>query len=327
MAVLLKRPTALFFLPKPPETSGSASLRDARGAAGRRLTPNERVKVRWALNRQREASELIAENTNRSSIAPIPRGGRASQAAGAARDWLGVSVDDQTAWSDTRDAFFGWKDALERRGVFVLQLEFGLDGIQGFSSWDENAPIIGVNNSSDREYEVRCFSIWHEIGHLIRRDSAACARFSPSSRDVEAWCDHFAATALLPEEAVREFVAGLSDEVLADEIKVVSRTARKFSVSLTATSIRLSDIELVDTEVVGAIIGLVTRRRTQKRGKGGGGSTTIEKRHRELGPRLINVFFQAHREGKVGELDIADYLDVKRGELDDLAASLGEPVA
>ncbi len=145
----------------------------------------------------------------------------------------------------------------------------------------------------------------------------------PDNESDEYWCDRFASAALLPKADVRSFVSTLS---VKDELALVSRVANRFNVSLSATAIRLSDIELVDRSVVSAVFALISRRRKKTEG-GGGGSSRVESRRRELGLPLLRLFLTERAQGRMDELNIADYLHVERADVEELASVLEEPVA
>src|SRR3546814_19407488 len=64
------------------------------------------------------------------------------------RRYLGVSLEQQCAWRDDETALKEWRAALQRVGVFVFKDAFRTDDFSGFCLYDEEFPIIYVNNSS-----------------------------------------------------------------------------------------------------------------------------------------------------------------------------------
>lgn len=186
------------------------------------------------------------------------------------------------------------------------------------------APVIALNNSADENYESRIFSLFHELAHLCRRDVAACGRFDPENDADEHWCDRFAAAALLPEVAVRSFVASTEAK---DELALASKVARHFNASLSATALRLADLQLADQSVISDVFAVINSRPRRKRTGGGGSTTRVENRRRQLGTPLLGVFLSERRKGRMNDLDLADFLRVERTEVDDLAASLGGTVS
>lgn len=317
MAEVLRRPTAVFFRRRVPPPDPQPNLREARGAAGRALLPLERIDVRWALRLQEAASHIAGESSSQTQL-PSP-GSLAENSAASVRQALQRTVAEQSEWKGAHHAFHEWRAAIEELGVFVLQFELGPDGIRGFSAWDAGAPIIAVNNSADEKYEARVFSLFHELAHLVRRDVIACGRYSPENDADEYWCDRFAAATLLPEAAVRGFASTVRGQ---DDLALASKVARHFNASLSASAIRISDLELADSSVVSTVFALVASRARRKRTSRGGGTPRLEGRRRQLGNPLINTFLDARKRGRLNDLDLADLLRIDRSEVDELAATM-----
>ena len=124
------------------------------------------------------------------------------------RELLAVPVETQLDWGSAGDAFRGWRSALEDVGVVVFQLSLGKKGIRGFSAWDDFAPLVAVNTAYHPT--ARVFTLFHEVGHLLRRDDAACLRFmrpGDAEAGIERWCERLSANLLMPSEALAD-VAG-----------------------------------------------------------------------------------------------------------------------
>lgn len=140
VAELLKRPTALFFRRTLPPGDPQPNLREARGASGRALLPVERVDVRWVLRLQETAAGALKDASYRPQLPRV--NGDAEEAASELRQTLQRTVADQARWKDSREAFLEWRSATEALGVFIIQLEFGPQGIRGFSAWDDSRPSL-----------------------------------------------------------------------------------------------------------------------------------------------------------------------------------------
>lgn len=322
MANKLKRPTAMFLLPRPPKRGVQPSLRKARGPGERALTPDEQIQVRWVLRLQDLVRELVGKQAVELPHLPDADPG---EAASRVRAWLDISTDTQTSWRERRVAFHSWQESLETKGVHVLQLQLGADGIRGFSSWDPAAPIIAVNNSADPDFRARTFSLFHELGHLVRRDNAACGQFDRRSKSGERWCDRFAGAFLLPKEDVIGWLRSWADGPVGrvGDLETVRRLARTFKVSLRATAMRLVDLDYADQDLYDTVER--TARPSPSRSNRPGGATTAQRRERELGARLVKVFLRARRTEGLSDLEIADYLRMPYTQLPDLASAVGEP--
>ncbi|MET0305211.1 MAG: ImmA/IrrE family metallo-endopeptidase, partial [Solirubrobacterales bacterium] len=166
-------------------------------------------------------------------------GVRPARAAELARTWLRWSVEEQQSAATPTAAVRLIRSRLEERGVLTMQLSLGKSGARGFSLYDNQKPVVAINTHYIAE--ARLFSYGHELGHLMRRKDAVCIGFA--STQAERWCEEFAASFLLPKDALREaierrFGSGHFVKDLADLRKI----AGAFRVSLSATAIRLEGL-------------------------------------------------------------------------------------
>ena len=112
------------------------------------------------------------------------------------RKYLGVSLDDQTGWSDAEVAVDAWRDVLEDCGVAVFKDAFHNDGYSGFSLYNETFPVIYVNNSTKTR---QTFTLFHELAHLLLHTSGivSLSRMPEkgilSSQTIETLCNRFSA--------------------------------------------------------------------------------------------------------------------------------------
>jgi Zn-dependent peptidase ImmA (M78 family) len=244
LAQVLQRPRALFFLPRPPSAATlPASFRHPPGDDEREVGASARRKVREA----RRIQHAVAWALRDEPPVDIPLAtldDNPEEAAGRARDWLGITDEEQRSWSNDYDALRAWREALEGRGVLVFVLEIGRDDVRGFSAWDDRAPLI-VANLSGVNPAARSFTFAHELGHLVTRKDSACIEPVDGpmpGADVERWCERFGAALLMPRAAAltlgreRGIAQGEAD---LDDVRAVMR---RFRVSARAAALRLIDL-------------------------------------------------------------------------------------
>lgn len=238
LATVLRRPRALFFLPRPPVSATlPADFRHAPGderpvsvAARRWVREARRVQhaVSWA--RRNEPPVGMPQ----SSPDAFP-----DRSAAEVREWLGVTDAEQKSWGDDYEALRAWRHALDDSGVLVFVLQIGSDDVRGFSAWDDHAPLI-VANSSKVSPAARIFTVMHELGHLNRRLDAACIDVDIVNRRVdnlERWCEQFGAAVLMPASAFRSFMSERNIDNLG--INDVRAAAQRFRVSHRAAALRM----------------------------------------------------------------------------------------
>jgi Zn-dependent peptidase ImmA (M78 family)/DNA-binding XRE family transcriptional regulator len=327
---VLKRPSAMFFLPKPPVAAGlPTSLRNAPGLGLHKLDQAEVRQIRWARRLQdvvgwalRDAGEPALD---------FPRyslDDDAVEVAATERARTDVAPAEQLEWDNASEAFRVWRGVLEARGVLVLQLSIGKGNVRGFSAWDDHAPLVAVNTSYHPT--ARIFTLFHELAHLLTRTDAACLRFIlPTDRDskLERWCERFAAAFLIPQDALRVVAGwyGASEAAKVTDSDVARKIANRFKVSTRATSIRLQELGLAPSSLYGSVESLFSALDWNTGGGGGGGGQPApEKRLGQVGRRVTEVLLDAADAGRLNRRDLSDYLNLTTGQVADLASLVAE---
>lgn len=321
LARALHRPSAVFFLPTPPRQEVlTTALRRARGRVSRDLNREELRAVRRARRLQRLASWVLRDLGEPPVRLPAASpGSDPAEAARRLRGWVGLSVAEQLAFEKPGESFGRWREALADRGVLVLQLALGWDGLRGFSSHDEYAPLVAVNTADN--YQARTFTLFHEVAHLSSGTEQACTGPPALSANgsLERWCEEVAASTLLPKDEVRRVANDLrtAPSTPADDFEFVRLVADRFKVSLRAAAIRLVRLGLTAADVYEQIEEHAPILEREKGfGRGGAGSAPV-RRARELGTRAGEVLLKAFEYGRVTERDLRDYLRLDGPEIAD----------
>ena len=254
----LKRPSAAFFLPEPPQHLNlPPPLRRSVGARNRALNAQELREIRWARRLQQLVAHLREEDAT--ALPRLPQFAPSdppSRAARVLRNRLDIPLERQTQWPDPSAAFSGWRDATEATGVIVLLLQLGADAIRGFALWNEAAPLVAVNTTFIPQ--ARAFTLFHEIGHLLLRQDAASDEHIgrngslATGYTMERWCECMAAAVLLPAPAVR--AAAPADMSEDEAYQHVRKLASRFKVSVRAAAIRLIELELAPNELCSLVV-------------------------------------------------------------------------
>lgn len=326
---VLKRPSAVFFLPKPPVAAGlPTSLRNAPGLGAHKLGQAEVRQIRWA-RRLQEVVSWALRDSDEASVA-FPRYSLEDDPlAVAARERQSVDITpaEQLEWDNASEAFRVWRGVLESRSVLVLQLSLGKGNVRGFSAWDDYAPLVAVNTSYHPT--ARIFTLFHEFGHLLTRTDSACLRFIlPSGHDsqIERWCERFSAAFLIPPDSLRVVASryGASEAVKVTDPDIARKIANRFKVSTRATSLRLQELGMAPASLYGAVESLFASLDWNTGGGGGGGQPAPEKRLGQLGSRVPEILLDAAAAGRLNRRDLTDYLNLTTGQVADLASLVAE---
>ena len=311
LAEKLKVPVAVFFFPEPPEVSPVEETFRTLGPDQIAMIP---PRVRLLLRKARAFQIGLAELTGDKNPADrvITRdlsfepGGSVAEMAKATRDYLGITIDEQMSWNDPDIALKNWREALLRVGVYVFKDKFLQENYSGFCLYDDEFPIIYVNNTTAKTRQS--FTLFHELAHLIFHTSGIDTlrdeyidALPNNEKRIEVICNRFAARFLVPMESFDNALAGKDPtEDTAAEIAQLFSVSREFifRMFLDAGHISNREYDLA-----------VERWNTQV--KRGGGGDWYRNTITYLGHDYINLAFSQFHQNRINESQLADYLDVK----------------
>lgn len=132
-----------------------------------------------------------------------------------------ISIEDQEKFKDSRAAFKHWLQFVESMGIFVSQYPLSMeDKIRAFSISDHDRAIIVLNTKDT--LAGRVFSLFHELCHILRRNSGICDLHYSMSSDVEVFCNKFAAAFLVPIEAVNYYINSKGKNTILSDLNSFS---------------------------------------------------------------------------------------------------------
>lgn len=201
ISVAYKMPIAYFLLEKAPKDIVIPdAFRIVFASDEDGLSPAVMLTVRLARYAQSVVQEL-QEGSVKYDFRNVTTKDDPERVAVYFRELLNIPLERQRKWPDPAQALRGWKDAVERIGIFVLQQSLPKDDVSAFCLIDKT-PCVILLNSSEHENR-RIFSMFHEIGHVLLHQSGICtphdlSRNSYDYVQIEKYCNHFAASLLVP---------------------------------------------------------------------------------------------------------------------------------
>ena len=311
LADKFKVPIAVFFFPEPPALPPlEESFRTLGVAQFEQIPPRIRFLLRKArtfqmgleeLNQGRNpATRLITRDLSFKPSDPV------DVIAARVRDYLGVTFERQFGWGDNDVALENWRQALINVGVYVFKDQFRVEGYSGFCLYDDEFPIIYVNNTTTRTRQI--FTLFHELAHLLFHTSGVdtpddeyLESLPRDERSIEVICNRLAASLLVPEDVFeRRFARRAPNEETATEL------ARLFCVSRETIFRKFLDRELITAEEYDQM----TQRWAEQR-KSGDGGDYYHTKIAYLGPEYITLAFQTYYKNRIDSAQLADYLDTK----------------
>lgn len=321
---IYKRPLAVFFLPAPPsEPNPRQEFRTLPDTELDALTADTRYQLRLAHAYQLSLHDLndgvnpaarkIFREHRLSVIEPPER------AAVAVRLTLEVALAAQLRWRSTDEALKAWRNAVEERGIYVFKNSFRQRSISGFSLFDEEFPVIVLNNSAAKSRQI--FSLFHELCHVLLHsnsittfDDGPIERLPEDQRRIERYCNVFAAEVLLPSDTVNPLLRNLRQ---VDE-QAVTTLADRFHVSRETVLRRALDLTLVDRTYYQTMVRRWADEATP-RGEGGNYYAT---QSTYLGEKFLQLVFGQYYQGTITREQVSDYLGIKSKSVDGMEAML-----
>jgi Zn-dependent peptidase ImmA (M78 family) len=241
---------------------------------------------------------------------------------------LDFRLDDFRAQPGIGEAFAYLRSKIESRSIFVLLLgnlgshhtRISVDTFRGYAIADDIAPLILVNDQDARS--AWSFTALHEVTHLWLGTSGISGWEDGS--DIEKYCNDVASEILLPARENRE-LGRIRATSLDELIAGISSYARSHRVSRPMVAYRLFRLGTIDERRWNQLSArfkqewLDSREREaiERRGKEGGPSYYVVKRHR-LGDALLKFVTRSLGEGLLSYTKAGRVLGVKARNVDPL---------
>ncbi|MBF2754463.1 MAG: ImmA/IrrE family metallo-endopeptidase [Gammaproteobacteria bacterium AqS3] len=241
------------------------------------------------------------------------------------REWLELDSGNRRHWS-----FDELREKLEQKDVFILMTskyngpwKFSVEeDFRGLCIFYGLLPIVVINDSDNKK--AQSFSLIHELGHLLRRESI----FDHKSildddkwdrDDEERWCDELAEEVLMPYELVNPNSYRSFNELKDKDIQVL---AKEFMVSPYVFCFRLQSLDLITEDKANKFKRQIKEKSLSQ--KASGSVPISRKRHKEalrqFGSIYTKTVWQAYyddeldllRLGKLFELNKLHYVQEMR---------------
>ena len=315
----LKLPIAVFFFPEPPEVPDiNKTFRTVESKFLDSLPPRITYLLRKAKVFQLNLSELHSD----SAQVEKPITGKftdqttnnTTELATQVRNYLGISVQQQTKWKDENEALSAWRKALIAAGVYVFKDQFRVDGYSGFCLFDDRFPIIYVNNTNTKTRQI--FTLFHELGHLLLETSGIDLTQnntdnveSLEANKTEIDCNKFADNFLVPDYEFKHLYQ--PDNITEQSIEKI---AKHFHVSRELIYRKILDRNGITKSEYKKAVSQWTAQIKPKNSSGNFYRSTIS----YLGADYIQLAFSNFYQNKIDEYQLADYLNIKPKNLEKL---------
>jgi Zn-dependent peptidase ImmA (M78 family) len=232
-------------------------------------------------------------------------------------DLLNISKILRFSSKNTKEQLQKWKRLLESNNIMVLEYSFPLFDSRAFTIFNKSIPVI-VLNSRDSD-NGRVFSLFHEFGHLLLRQSEFDVEitldYSQSIAD-ELYCNQISANILVPSEELRKRVKygqNINESIVKD-------IANEFKVSMSVIWRRLYDNKLIDSTQYRKIRSKLSTfepfvTEGKKKKFGANKNTHLYKKIKNMGELYIGATLEAFNENRISHYEVLDYLGIKSNAL------------
>lgn len=328
-----KRPIALFFLPNPPEEPIFEDNVALRSPDVKKLKPRTLFLFRQAYSRQLSLMEL---NSGRNSSENIIfrdlklltshitfNNDNAYKLAEESRAYLDISVEMQSNWVNKKTALENWRYHIQEKGIFVFKDAFKDELVDGFCLMHEEFPVIYLNNSRPSVRQI--FSLFHELGHILVGENGITPDVTGSleieSEELEGFCNQFASEFLVPSKDFEKRLY-FSKYSKYDE-DVIQELANFYNVSRSIILLKLIKMDILPQEIYDQRIKLWTdqyenQKRNEGNNKKSGGEDYYNTLITCLGLKYANLAFEKFHQELCSIEKLADYLNVKVRNLENL---------
>lgn len=315
MAERFKVPVAVFFFPKPPEVPPLEKSFRTLTAEDFAAIPR---RVRFFL-RQGQAMQLnLAELNDGKNPAQgvitrdlkVTPNTSLDKIAADVRKYLEVSVDQQAGWKNVDEALDRWREIFATKaGIYVFKDAFRAPNYFGFCLYDDEFPVIYINNSSTKSRQI--FTLFHELGHLLFHTSGVDLHDDPfikhlgdAEQKIEVICNGLAARVLVPDDLLDHMLKGMKIGRLA-----ASQLADHFNVSREVIYRKFLDRGLLAAdEYVAAAKEWAAQLKSKDKDSGG---TYYNNQRSYLGQRYIDLAFTRYYQKRFDRRQLAEYLNMK----------------
>jgi len=323
---IYKRPLAMFFFPEPPEeATPKQSFRTLPDYEIEIMPSAMRMLLRKARVFQLNLYELF-ENVNPAAKRIVQDlsfnpNVSAVEMAKTVREYFSVTIEQQSSLKSTDKALKFWREKLETHGVFVFKDAFHTDQFSGFCLYDDNFPVIYVNNS--KSFTRQIFTIFHELAHLLFKTGGIDTRIDDyidylegDNKQIEIICNKFAGEFLVPTEDLN---LRLKSTFIDDS--TIEELARFYQVSREVILRKVFDKGLVNQKYYDEKVSAWVRESTSKSSKSGGGNY-YSTQGAYLGGKYIEKAFSSYYQQRITSERLADYLGVKVKNLNGMESLL-----
>ena len=210
------------------------------------------------------------------------------------------------------------RDLIEDMNILVFQMLMPIEDARGFTLVDDSPAIIVINSGDS--IEARIFTLMHEFGHVLLRESGISMPESllpaKNVEKVEKWCNDFASAFLLPEPIAISIFS--SNRAVLEETETLNKFSHSYKLSKAMILYKMAKLHFVSQSQYEAVLGRFEPGKSEKKGnRGRGFGTRVDNKClSEKGQKFVSLVLSNVEKGFITHSDALGYLSIKSKNLE-----------
>lgn len=321
LADCVKRPLAIFFLPKPPSEHVLKDFRKIAGSSSKKLCKETLLTIRGFRYLQSVAQELLKQQKNNliPKIETVSMQDDPDKIAIRERKNLGFDSPTELlspeAKGSINNRYNKLREILESLNIFVFQAGMPVEEVRGLTL-SKSLPQVIVINSND-SHKARIFSLMHEFAHILLEQYGICipeyglvkSNSVNNQQRIELWCNKFAAAILVPQDIFLEEFLKLDKKYQGSEI-IIDNLSKQFRVSKQVIIVRILKL-FPDHPGKQNYQKMFNMLRESRRAQKGGFAHPVDLLFSRKGKKYISLVLDSRKKDIINNRNTIDYLDLK----------------
>ncbi len=313
LSELYNRPLLFFFFQsEPPQDQLLVEFRSSESHSGRPLEMQVRIMMEKA-DWYRLQLKALHTDTSAVHFSALLQQDQIKTAQHLVQ-WLRKQLDlplnkQKTNFRKANELLEYLRDKLYQIGIYVFKDSFKADEVSGLCLYDEEYPVILLNNKMSFTRQV--FTVFHEIYHLFTKETDV---YYYKKCEEEKACDQFASEFLIPQ---LDFQAQLENVTEFDNMELISSLADMYKVSRAAIAYRLMKLGKISESFFTHINIDGIRKANSASGAGNFYYTHIS----YLGAPYLKNVFSGYYTGKISIGDVGRYTGLKVSHISRMLSS------
>ena len=243
LSVVYKRPTTVFLMNNIPDENISKKFRQLLYSNINSFSTPTLMAIRKAIRIQTLAKDVLETSDNNfiKEITKLKLIDSYEKISEKLIESLGLNEDIISKPKSIFEQLNMWKNSIEAKGIYVLEVGFPLNEAKGFAIYDKQVPVI-VLNTNDYP-RSRIFTLLHELSHFIYGEDAIDDQYSlmnfSTDDKLEIKCNYLTGAVLIPSLYLKNKITSLNLNIRNDINTTLEVLARIFNVSQQVTLRRI----------------------------------------------------------------------------------------